>query len=163
VLQIVGKHLEEEALRRSSADEVDLFGRSAFNRYYYATFWIVRATLGEIDPKWSSLSHSSVPDLLTGAVRKKLKKELEKAERLGLQGGSVRNRINLSTDGLATLMRHAYSKRVEADYGISTRVTKVNQTLYLGDEKISSAFHWPSRAKTLTEDLLNVSKQLGLT
>lgn len=165
MLELVGKHLEEEALRRSSADEVDVFGRSAFNRYYYATFWIVRATLGKFDQKWFSISHNSVPELLKGAVREKLNKELKKAERLGsgLQGGKLRHQIYSSTEGLADLMQYAYSKRVEADYGTSTKVEKIHQTLYMGSEKSSSAFHWPSKAKTFTDDLLNVSKQLGLT
>jgi uncharacterized protein (UPF0332 family) len=161
VLEIVGKYLEEEALRRSSADEIDLFGRSAFNRYYYATYWIVRSCLVEIDPTWE-LKHKSVPELLEGQVRKKLNNELKKAERLNIQGGKLRNRIYTSTAGLAQLMRHAYSKRVEADYTASSKVTKIDQTLYMGNEKSSSAFHWPSQAKTFTDDLLNVSKQLGL-
>lgn len=163
MLEIVGKHLEVEALRRSSFDEVDSFGRSAFNRYYYATFWIVRATLEAIDPKWSSLAHKSIPDLLKGSVRKKLNKELKKAKRLGLNDGKLQHDIYTSTEGLANLMQHAYGKRVEADYYPTGKVTKVNQTLYMGTEKCSSAYHWPSKAKTSADALLNVAKQLGLT
>lgn len=163
LLERVGKHLEAQALRLDSEDDIDSFGRSAFNRYYYAAFWIVRAALAEIDPKWSSIAHAAVPDLLRGAVRNKLEQGLKKAERTGSRGGTLRNQIQTSTGTLAQLMEHAYKKRVEADYSISARVKKTNGALYMGAEKCSSASHWPHRANTSTRNLLNVSKQLGIT
>ena len=163
MLELVGKHLEEQALMRDSDDDIDSFGRSAFNRYYYAAFWIVKSALAEIDPKWSSIPHKQVPEVLRGSVRNRLEKELTKAERTGFSGGRLRNQIRTSTETLAELMEHAYKKRVEADYSMSTTVKKSNQTLYMGQEKCSSASHWPHRANTSAGNLRNVSKQLGIT
>ena len=163
MLELVGQHLEAQALRLESKDEIDSFGRSAFNRYYYAAFWIVRSALAEIDPKWSSIAHKSIPDVLRRSVRKKLEQELKKAERTGFPGGKLRNQIQTSTETLAELMEHAYKKRVEADYSVSARVERTNEALYMGKEKCSSASHWPRRANTSAGSLLNVSKQLGIT
>ena len=47
IMKIVGEKLERWALEQKAVDEKDLFGRSAFNRYYYAVFLLTREMLGK--------------------------------------------------------------------------------------------------------------------
>jgi hypothetical protein len=161
-MEIVAKHLESEALNRNSPQETDVFGRTAFNRYYYATFWIVRNAIAKIDPKWNEPSHGDLPNLLEGAFINRFRKEIKKAGVLGGKVESLNARSNSSAANLASLMRHAYALRVQADYKFDAGVTKNGAVLVMKDTKTSEAANWPRRAEMLTSDLLNVAKQIGL-
>jgi len=161
-METVAKHLEAEALRRTPANETDLFGRTAFNRYYYATFWIVRNAVAQIDPKWSEPSHGDLPDLLEGKFIKRFRIELKKAEALGTPITKLKIRANSSASALASLMRNAYYLRIQADYKPDAHVIKDGAVILLNDTKSSIAAEWPRKAKTLTADLLNVAKQINL-
>lgn len=161
-MELVAKHLESEALSRKSPEEIDVFGRTAFNRYYYATFWIVRNAVAKIDPKWSEPTHSDLPNLLEGAFLKLFRKEIKKAGVLGVKVEILTARSNGSAGGLASLMRHAYALRVQADYKFDAGVTKEGAVLVLKETKTSEAANWPRKAETLTSDLLDVAKRIGL-
>lgn len=161
-MEIVAKHLEIEALRRTLADEIDLFGRTAFNRYYYATFWIVRNAVAQIDSKWSEPSHGDLPDLLEGKFIKRFRAELKKAEALGTPTLKLKIRANASASSLAALMRSAYYLRVQADYKPDAHAIQDGGVIVLKDTKSSIAANWPRRAETLTADLLDVARQISL-
>ena len=58
-MKIVGEQLESWALDRKVETERDLFGRSAFNRYYYAVFLLTREMLGEFKASWKKTMHAN--------------------------------------------------------------------------------------------------------
>ena len=61
-LRSVAEHLSTHAKVLGSGDaEADAFGRSAFNRHYYATFLTVRELLVAIDIAWAKTPHAEIP------------------------------------------------------------------------------------------------------
>jgi hypothetical protein len=58
---VVAKRLSEIALNEVSETDADAFGRSAFNRYYYASYLITRDMLRQLDPSWTRTGHSKIP------------------------------------------------------------------------------------------------------
>lgn len=44
-MKVVGEQLHDWALQKKAQPERDVFGRSAFNRFYYAAFLITREML----------------------------------------------------------------------------------------------------------------------
>ena len=67
-MERVALELQRTAInRRGQIDDFDQFGRSAFNRYYYAVFLIVRDLMLEFNPRWSG-SHASIPGMLRASV-----------------------------------------------------------------------------------------------
>jgi hypothetical protein len=80
-MQEVALHLQVMANARQGPDR-DAFARSAYNRYYYACFLEIRATLKEMSLGWSKAPHNSYPDILT-AIAKDFRAERERAFRLG--------------------------------------------------------------------------------
>jgi hypothetical protein len=162
-MKIVAKYLIDEALRRSLETEIDLFGKSAFNRYYYATFWIVRDTIAQIDSKWSEPSHAEIPDLLTGRFIKRFRTAIKKADGLGMKKTSnLKVAANTAASELANLMRHAYLLRIQADYKIDAHACKQGDIIILQGTKSSEAAYWPEKAETLTASLLKVAKKIEL-
>lgn len=102
--------------RRASPHDLDIFGRSAFNRYYYATFLAVRLMLRGFNPGWQG-THKSIPDELTGSITR----EIANAQRLVAripdnQAVLICKAAKKSLSDLSVLMRHAYAVRVVADY-----------------------------------------------
>ncbi|MCV9997584.1 hypothetical protein OE766_04940 [Pararhizobium sp. YC-54] len=79
----VALHLQVTARKKDEANECDVFGRSAYNRYYYATFLCVRNMMAEINPQWASLAHASYPGALSGSVVELLKKGKRRVLRAG--------------------------------------------------------------------------------
>lgn len=161
-MEIVAKHLESEALSRTVASETDLFGRAAFNRYYYATFWIVRNAVAQIDPKWSEPSHGDLPNILEGPFLKRFRAEMKNAEALGTYTSKLKIRANSSASALAALMRTAYHIRVQADYKPNAHAIRHGSVIMLNETKSSIAADWPRKAQTLTANLLDVAKQINL-
>lgn len=64
-MKVVGDKLENFALGEKNILSKDLFGRSAFNRYYYAAFLVTREMLGELQNSWKATPHRQIPILLT--------------------------------------------------------------------------------------------------
>ena len=60
IMKIVGHHLQQEAIRRTSDAEKDVFGRSSYNRYYYAAFLTARSLFVSLDPGWEKRSMLSI-------------------------------------------------------------------------------------------------------
>lgn len=80
-MEVVALHLQNVASTRSDPVERDLFGRSAFNRYYYASYHNVKYVLGILKSEWGGIPHGDIPDVLVGQVKKKLVKGRERAQR----------------------------------------------------------------------------------
>jgi hypothetical protein len=158
----VAKYLEEKSISCKESDEIDVFGRSAFSRYYYATFWVVRSTLGAIDPKWAEPAHSVIPDILRGAVKKKITVQLKAGLLPHSQSAELRARANGSVSSLASLLEKAYLLRVTADYKPELTAIKSGGIITFGEMKISEAANWPKLADTHTGNLLDVCRKLGI-
>ena len=65
---VVGARLHEIALETSTEGEADAFGRSAFNRYYYAAFLLAREMFREMYKGPESINHADIPAHLKGRV-----------------------------------------------------------------------------------------------
>ena len=72
-MDVVAHHLQTHALALSDPTERDLYGRSSYNRYYYAAFLSARQVLAGLRPEWGRIAHATYPELLTGEVVKVLK------------------------------------------------------------------------------------------
>jgi hypothetical protein len=164
-MQVVGKLLTDHALllRGESPDDV-LFVRSAFNRYYYATFLRSRALVQETTGT-HSLPHKALPEYLTGQFRKIIKRQIQESFKSGVLNNANRARLlsalNENTMLLSGLLSEAYSVRVLADYEPDVAVEVKADTYSLGAATLSSAGNWANRAQMHCKNLHKVWKDLG--
>ena len=95
-LHLVGTTLSTEA-KKIDGDIADAYGRSAFNRYYYAAYLTARDLLIKFNPIWD-VSHSDVPNLLEStlpALFRKTAMQLQKnnvlshADEKRISGGNI--------------------------------------------------------------------------
>ncbi|MCG7946749.1 MAG: hypothetical protein N0C84_10455 [Candidatus Thiodiazotropha taylori] len=165
-MKIVGEKLESWALEQKAVDDKDLFGRSAFNRYYYAIFLLTREMLGEFKKSWKGTMHASIPDLLRTSVKKEVNKTLKSAIRNGLisQGESsqIIHQHNISLNALANLLEEAYQVRKIADYEPEITIQQKRNVLSLDRHKLTSAKTWPDRAASYCKVIRKVWKEVGL-
>jgi len=110
-MKIVGDHLTGVAANRADVSECDLFGRSAFNRYYYAAYLITRDMLTQLDPAWGKTSHGGIPDLLEDSVINKIRKEARIQEKAGI----------LSKTGASNIRTAAASAVAQLAYDVTER------------------------------------------
>jgi hypothetical protein len=146
--------------------EFDLFGRSAYNRYYYAAFLCVRSALREIDQAWSAPAHKAIPELLRGQVRSRLKKGIRSAEASGQitrsEGKRMFNAVSIAASTLSTLLDSAREVRRVADYEPEQLLMKDGMTVKLRDCSLDTAMRWTRRAELETKRILKVYGDLGL-
>jgi hypothetical protein len=149
----VGDYLRDKAI----ATNADLFGRSAFNRYYYAAYLSARELLQELNPKWAATPHKAIPDLLEGIVVDQLKAI---AKRQG-QHGTVTSAYKAASE-IANVLRTAYAVRVVADYRPNNRVDFSNGTFKLVDHSVAEAASWVRRVDGPKGTLLRLYRSLGI-
>jgi len=161
-MKIVARHLQDEATRRTDQDEKDTFGRSAFNRYYYATFLNVKNALGLFRQEWNSMPHGDVPGVLRGTVRKELNKGRIRAQKTTDQETiSACNRAVAATDALAEIMEEGYATRVAADYRPDLRIDFSDKHDFeLNTIHVNRASEWPDRARGLITTITTAWKQI---
>lgn len=148
------------------AEDADALGRSAFNRYYYATYLTVRDLLGLIDAAWKKESHAKIPELLEGAVLKKLRAEARKQERSGViskshEKGLIYQATTASSE-IASTLKIAYQIRVISDYQPEERITFVGDQFWLQEHSDREASNWISRVEMQKGNLVRISKELGI-
>ena len=165
-MKIVGEQLESWALERRAHDEKDFFGRSAFNRYYYAVFLLTREMLGEFKTSWKGTMHASIPNLLRTSVKKEVVQTLEKAVRSGFmtkgESSQIIQQHNRSLAELADLIEMAYQVRIIADYEPEIAIQQERNVLSLDSHKLTSAKTWPDRASAYCKAIRKVWKEVGL-
>ncbi len=165
-MERVGKHLAEVATSKSSVDEIDLFARSAFNRFYYAAFLATRETLRKLDDRWREPNHKDVPAILRGRVVDRVTEELKRQSDAGiplLPGlPQLTHEIHAATDALAQLLKQAYSVRRTADYKPEARALRSAGMIMLDQVKLSQAEHWPRRARAYALQIERVYGKLAL-
>lgn len=165
-MKVVGEKLEDFALSESDSAKKDLFGRSAFNRYYYAAFLITREMLGEIDPKWKQTPHKEIPNLLQTSVRKPVVQRLKQDARKDLitngELSTLQTKLTKATTELANLLVQAYDVRLIADYEPEKHITESNRVITLSSCKLTAANTWADRAGAYCKDIRKVWKDSGL-
>lgn len=161
-MEDVGHHLQRETLTRPS-DERDSFGRSAFNRFYYAAFLPVSRTLRSLRPEWAGIPHKDIPELLRGKILTALKKGQRQANRVGDRDTAAEcaRAITLCHE-LAGIMRTGYAVRVTADYQEDVAVDfSAGVDFRLATVSVSTAKQWPRRATAFAQTIQSVWKQIG--
>lgn len=159
----VAHHLQVEAIKLvpSSAPDADSYARSAFNRYYYATFLCVRQTLVKIDKKYeNSLNHKGIPELLRGTIQKRIKATQRKASKLG-DSTLVRECQHASSQNLtfAQVLEKAYAIRVVADYTPETAVDFRSDRFTLSGVAVTEAHDWLEKANIWASLISNIVRQ----
>jgi hypothetical protein len=161
-MQVVADHLVAKAGSVSKSSERNLFARSAFNRYYYATFLTIRSTLAEIDPRWDEPTHASVPEILRETVVERFNRRVKKMHVNRNEAEQTKARGCTAAKALADLLETGNEIRKIADYEPEQLVEFKNETAYLNGITSGSARQWCIDAQTRCRVLLNAAKQLGL-
>lgn len=159
----VGHHLQLEAMSRTDVVERDLFGRSSFNRYYYATYWIVRDLLKSLDASWASQSHAGVPKLLGGQVHDVLLRGKARARRTAdTQLVSLCSQALSAVTELSSIMTAAYAIRVVADYQPENSIKfEPGDGFTLNSVGVEVAYSWPNRATLLCNSIRAAWRQVN--
>jgi len=159
-MKIVGVKLEDWAKDQKEVIEKDAFGRSAFNRYYYAAYLITRHNLGELDSKWKTEKHKSIPNTLVTTVRKPVIKELEKQCKKGTitksEQSSAMSSLKAATNELSNMLTQAYDLRCIADYEPEISISTKDNILLLKGYKLSTAREWPGKANAYCKTIRKI-------
>ena len=162
-MHIVGHHLQTEAVARSQSDERDLFARSAYNRYYYASFLAARSALGQMSPDWRRLAHKTYPEVLRGQVLREFKRERTKANKSADYELERQLRVAVeATNALATLLEKAYATRVAADYGTDPVSFGQSARFSLNSVDITEAHSWSAQVSGYAGVVLGAWKQFNV-
>ncbi|TFW33599.1 hypothetical protein [Massilia horti] len=163
-LQIVADHLRSEAASRFRTPDGDYFGRSAFNRYYYATFLEIKVVLGRLRKEWDgNVAHADIPTLLRVRIVDDLKKGKSKAAK-----ASDGHAISLCSQGiaaarhLAEMMETCRAIRVVADYNpeIPVKFTQADN-FTLSSTPVNEAGRWPNRARACLSSIEDAWRQVN--
>ncbi|MEO9900366.1 hypothetical protein [Nisaea sp.] len=148
----VASHLATESKKRQKKAEKDLFARSSFNRFYYATFLAVRNEISPLDEKWENLGHASYPKLIGNTMQAEFKKNIKAARKLGdTRKVSAFSSAATAAKNLSSIMNSANACRIQADYFPENKVQFLDSDFQLGPSKLSAAKQWPSNAKILAK------------
>ena len=160
----VAEHLSSRA-KLLAGDEADAFGRSAFNRYYYASFLTVRDLLVILDASWAKERHANIPMLLEGTLIKRVKALAKRQEAAGALS-EARRRVLIkqamsAVGEIASILREAYAVRVAADYEPTHTVVFDVSGFRLVEHSDAEARNWKARVEQRKGVLLRISKELG--
>lgn len=162
-VEVVAHHLQMIALARRNVAERDSFGRSSYNRYYYAAFLCVRQVLAQLRSEWETLPHATYPEVLTGKVLKVLsdgRKQAQKMQDRDLV--SQCSRAIVAARELAHLMRKSSVTRKVADYHPEILVNFAHVDRFtLNSVDITEAHQWPARAKAWAREIENAWRQVN--
>ena len=164
-LPLVADHLSQEAKSRH-ADGADAFGRTAFNRYYYAAFLSTRELLMQIERSWSRAPHGNIPDLLERDLVKRLRTTLKRLQTKGTvaegRAKSLVSQAGAAAGDIASILRMAYKVRITADYEPEERVAFEPTTFRLATHTEAEAKQWILRIDRNKGIILNIAKEVGL-
>jgi hypothetical protein len=164
-MQVVGAHLAEVALSiQGRTPDDDLYARSAFNRYYYASFLASRKLIAETMGT-KNLPHAAIPAHLKGEFRKTFRRQIQSRFKSGALSVSHHSRmltdLSQNTQLLGKLLEDAYSVRVLADYEPDVPVEIKDNTFRLGISTLASAGHWAGTTEMYCRNLRQIWKDLG--
>jgi hypothetical protein len=164
-MERVAKHLEEEAVRRHNADEIDVFARSAFNRFYYACYRIVWKLHTRVYPGERVPAHTHLPEIIEGKLYRRYLDRARGARRNRLISDAdyqkLRHKVRELTASLSNLLREGYAVRCVADYEPDKRIANDGKRLMLESTSLPTAVRWVERVSHLCGNLLSEWKSLG--
>jgi hypothetical protein len=149
MLETVAHYLQQQAIAKKGDIAIaDVFGRSAFNRYYYAMFLRARSMMATLDSRWGGMPHKQYPELLKGQVCGRFKSEVRRAAKLRDSDlVAACKKAESACHGLADMFLRSYAIRVVADYEPAERVVfDVTGRFELRGVNINSAHEWPNKA-----------------
>ena len=162
----VAVKLTELTQEQTNDDAADHFGRTAFNRHYYAIYLETRTLLRLLNPDWTRTPHKSIPELLQAKVTKQAKQHLKAAQKSGAipygEAERQKNKLSSSASNLASLLEEAYRIRVTADYDPDLRIERSNGTFSLNNCSIARAEHWHNEASSYCGAIRAIWRDLGL-
>lgn len=150
-LEAVARHLRDQALALEDAsnDDADAFGRSAFNRYYYAAYLVTRQILQPVLPDLPK-QHATLPEFLRTTVRGDLGKRRLRATRAGDHTAAKSTQeARQATLLLAEILVAGYGSRVMADYHPEVPVAFDAKDFKLNEVRSTDAQNWRPKAKHL--------------
>lgn len=164
-LPTVAEHLGQVA-KAKLLDEADAFGRTAFNRYYYASFLSTRQLLIQIDTSWAHTPHGNIPVLLETDLVKRFRTAIKRLQVNGLvsenRSKSLVSQAGTAGGEMASILRTAYKVRITADYTPEEKVIFEPATFRLATHTEAEAKQWLIRIERNKGIILNVAKELGL-
>ena len=160
-MHLVGHHLQTTAISKTLPTERDLFARSAYNRYYYASFLAARSMLAGMSPDWQRLPHADYPGVLRGAIPKRFKIEQKKAIKSGdfVLEKQIRAGID-AAKALANILEKANATRVAADYSVIPVSFVGSDRFSLNSVEITEAHSWLSKVSAFSVAIGGVWRQL---
>jgi hypothetical protein len=165
-MERVANSLTQQAIDATDEGEANLYGRSAFNRYYYAVYLSVREMLRSGQPEHAGAAHKDLPGLLTDAALKRIKVEVKRQVKLELlpyrEGEGM---IHAATDALTTLadiLQDGYRMRVIADYKPAILAIIEHRRVRLDDKNSDTAQNWSKRARHAIGTVVGIWRKLGL-
>lgn len=144
MMERVALELQKRAISlKKDPDDFDLFGRSSFNRYYYALFLRVRPLILEFNHNWSE-GHADIPNILKTTLPKEIKAFRNKmAKQQSANTVQICNRAITSAAELSNLMNSARAVRTSADYYPEVRIiSDGNDRFSLNNVSINDAHQW---------------------
>lgn len=162
-MEDVAQHLQREAVTRADPAQRDVFARSAFNRFYYATFIPLSRSLAAMKVQWAELPHKDVPAVLRGAVIRELKQGRQRAQRLGdKETEAMCARAISYCHEVATILEAGYAVRVAADYKMEIRIDfSSGADFRLSNVPVSTARQWPARVLAYVDSISTAMRQLS--
>ncbi len=165
-MEIVADDLARTPRAATDDHRLDLFGRSAYNRYYYAIFLNIRSVLRRIDSRWSKPAHAEIPNLLRDTLPNRLKKHIERAKRDGLisegRGQQMYSVAKAAAWDLSSLLDSAREVRRIADYEPELTLTRDGTIIMLGTCTLDAAKKWTRRVDIQAGTILRIYAELGL-
>ena len=163
-MQQVGNHLADVAILSTDTVEIDLFGRSAVNRYYYACFLETRRAVTLIHPTLE-IKHKQLPQNLRSTIARIVRAEIGRAEKArlisSLDAGSSRVLLNRVVSELAEVLEKSYKLRVIADYQPELRVVRQAGHLVLDGNSSTDIRDWYRRVARNVARITKLWKDLG--
>lgn len=162
-MEVVANHLFQEVQKRTDQTEKNLFGRSAFNRCYYATFLNVRAGLVQLDTRWAELPHKAIPELLNGTIKKAFTKGKAKASKVAdVNVVQMCARAEHAAVELSKLMTIGYATRIVADYRPEIQISiSSGQECTLNSVGAKDAKNWSTRSATYVSAIVAAWSQIN--
>ena len=159
----VGDKLVELAIDEHAKLRVDAYVRSAFNRYYYASFLVVQYTLGEIDNKWARTPHREIPCRLRKHLFEKAKKIIKRnVENLPSNGANELLTVLKSAAGaLADGMKKAYEVRRIADYEPDADIQRQGWEASIDGVALRDAQKWHPQAVERTMEIRRAWREIS--
>ncbi len=165
-MKIVGDKLRDIATASTEPAALDQFGRSAFNRYYYAAYLAVRERLMVINDRWGKSPHKTLPEILSKSLCRAAAEQAKRLSRAGVldtaEGAKYVRSIRICAGSLAQMLTDAYEARRVADYEPRELVVRDSGSLRLRNFTLRAAESWPSQAENAAAQMLIHWRKLGL-